>query len=109
MTNIDKAVSMLLGENIKPKWGGIYEKKDPKAKVRNRGDVVFPAESNKVTDDKDHFPINSKAQARNALARAAQYDSSPKWYKGTKEQLVKAVQRAVRKKYSSIDVGGNDE
>ena len=51
-------------------FNSINEKKDPQAKIRNRGDVVFPAGSKYVNDDKDHFPINSKNQARNALARA---------------------------------------
>lgn len=77
-------------------------KKDSKAKVRNRGDVIFPAESKVVKDDKDHFPINSKAQARNALARVNQYSSSPKWYNGSLETLVKKVSSEVKKKYPSI-------
>jgi len=81
----------------------LKEKKDPGAKVRNRGTVVFPAGSSKVKDDKDHFPINSAAQARNALARASQYSSVPKWYKGSLDSLVKAVQRKVKSKYPSID------
>ena len=79
-------------------------KKNPKAKVRNRGDVVFPAESNAVKDDKDHFPINSEDQARNALARASQYSSAPDWYSGSLETLVKKVSSAVHKKYPSIKV-----
>ena len=79
------------------------KKKDPKAKVRNRGDVVFPAGSKSVKDDKDHFPINSKAQARNALARASQYSSVPKWYTGSLKSLVKAVQRKVKAKYPGIE------
>ena len=77
-------------------------KKKASAKVRNRGTVVFPAESSKVKDDKDHFPINSAAQARNALARASQYSSVPKWYKGSLKSLVAAVQRKVRGKYKGI-------
>jgi len=79
-------------------------KKDPKAKTRNRGDVVFPAESPKVKDDKDHFPINSEKQARNALARANQYKSSPKWYDGSLKTLVTKVANAVKKKYKGIEV-----
>ena len=79
-------------------------KKDPDAKVRNRGDVVFSAESKDVTDDQDHFPINSEDQARNALARANQYKESPEWYKGSLKKLVKKVANAVKKKYPSIDV-----
>lgn len=77
---------------------------DPKAEVRNRGDVVFPAGSSKVTDDKDHFPINSEAQARNALARASQYSSVPSWYKGSLTDLVKKVQSKVHGKYPGIKV-----
>ncbi len=80
------------------------KKEDPNAKVRNRGDVVFPAESKSVKDDKDHFPINSLAQARNALARVHQYDASPSWYTGKLETLVSKVVSAVHKKYPSINI-----
>lgn len=76
------------------------KKLDPKAKVRNRGTVVFPASSSK--DKKDHFPINSESQARNALSRASQYSKAPSWYSGSLESLVKAVQRAVHSKYKGI-------
>jgi len=79
-------------------------KKNPNAKVRNRGTVIFSSSSKVVTDDKDHFPINSAAQARNALARANQYSTKPKWYKGTLVSLVKKVASAVKRKYPSIDV-----
>lgn len=80
------------------------EKKDPKAKVRSRGDCVFPAESNAVKDDKDHFPINDEGQARNALSRVNQYDSAPAWYSGDLSTMKKKVASAVRKKYPSIEV-----
>jgi len=80
------------------------KKKDPKAEVRNRGDVVFPAGSKDVTDDKDHFPINSENQARNALSQANKYKKSPKWYKGSLEQLKKKVASAVKRKYKEIEV-----
>jgi len=80
------------------------DKKKPAVKARQRGDCVFPAGSSKVTDDKDHFPINNANQARNALARANQYSLAPKWYKGSLESLVKKVASVVSKKYPSIDV-----
>ena len=79
------------------------EDKDPDAKVRNRGNVVFPADSSKVKDDKDHFPINSESQARNALSRASQYSSVPSWYGGSLSGLVGAVQRKVKAKYPGIE------
>lgn len=95
-----KEMKYELLESIKP----INEKKDPNAKVRNRGDVIFPAGSSKVKDDKDHFPINNQDQARNALARANQYKSSPSWYKGSLKELVSKVASAVENKYPKIKV-----
>lgn len=80
------------------------KKLDPKASVRSRGTVVFPAESPKVKDKKDHFPINSAAQARNALARVNQYSKVPSWYKGSLQELLNAVVKAVKKHYPSIEV-----
>jgi len=78
--------------------------KDPKAKVRNKPNPVFDAKSPKVNDDKDHFPLGSAAQARNALARANQYSSAPAWYNGPLGDLKAAVARAVKKAYPSIEV-----
>lgn len=89
---------------VEAKDGGTA--KDPKAAVRNKGDVVFPAGSKYVKDDKDHFPINSEDQARNALARASQYDKVPAWYDGSLSDLVKKVQSAVKCKYSNIETTG---
>ncbi len=80
------------------------KKKNPEAAVRNRGDVVFPSGSSKVTDDKDHFPINTASQARNALARVNQYDSVPNWFDGSLEELVKHVQNKVKRTYPEIKV-----
>lgn len=80
------------------------KKLDPDAKVRNRGDVVFPANSKKVKDNKDHFPINDENQARNALSRVAQYSSVPSWYAGSLSELQSAVRSAVSRKYKGIQV-----
>ena len=79
-------------------------KLDPRAKVRSRGKVVFPAESPKVKDKKDHFPINDADQARNALARAGQYDKVPPWYKGTLTELKETVRKVVHKHYKGIEM-----
>jgi hypothetical protein len=84
-------------------------KHDPTAEIRNRGDVVFPAGSKKVNDDKDHFPINNIDQARNALARASQYTEVPEWYEGSLEKLIKKVQNKVKKKYPEIEVTEKSE
>lgn len=76
------------------------EKLDPKAKVRNRGTVCVPASQAK--DKKDHFPINSIGQARNALVRVHQYSKAPAWYKGSLKGLQNLVSRKVHSKYPSI-------
>jgi hypothetical protein len=83
---------------------GKKKEKNSKAKVRNKPNPVFDAKSKSVKDDKDHFPLGSAAQARNALARANQYSSVPSWYKGTLKGLKTAVARAVKKEYPSIEV-----
>jgi hypothetical protein len=77
---------------------------DSDAKIRNRGNVVFPAGSEKVLDKKDHFPINTENQARNALSRASQYDKVPEWYDGTLEELVKKVHNKIKTEYPDIDI-----
>lgn len=79
-------------------------KKDPKAKVRNKPDPIFDDKNPKVTDAKDHFPINTIGRARNALARANQFTKAPKWYKGSLEQLKKKVASAVHKAYPEIQI-----
>src|ERR1019366_6094675 len=76
------------------------EKLDPKADVRNMGDVCFPA--NKANDKKDHFPINSLTQARNALSQVAKYTKVPSWYNGSLKGLVETVKKKVHGKYPSI-------
>jgi hypothetical protein len=76
------------------------EKLDPKADVRNRGDVCI--DLNKSNDGHQHFPINSLTQARNALSQVAKYTKVPPWYKGTLKSLVDTVKRKVHGKYPSI-------
>jgi len=90
------------GEVITEKKG--ERKADPKAKVRNKPNPVFDAKSKSVKDSKDHFPLGNANQARNALARANQFSSVPKWYRGTLKGLKTAVARAVKKEYPSIEV-----
>jgi len=93
-----------INEYIVEKTAEKKKSKDPNAKVRNRGDCVFPAGSSKVKDDQDHYPINSENQARDALSRASQHSASPPWYNGSLKSLVSAVQHKVHSKYKSIKV-----
>lgn len=83
--------------------------KDPNADVRNRGDCVFPSGSKFVDDNEDHFPINDKDQARNALSRVAQYDSLPDWATGLSlSELQKKVRNSVKNKYPDINVSNQE-
>jgi ElaB/YqjD/DUF883 family membrane-anchored ribosome-binding protein len=95
----------LVAQDISELVSRISKKKKKKApKSQKRGDCVFPHTSKKVKDNKDHFPINSESQARNALSRANQYDKSPPWYDGSLQELVNAVTRKVHSKYPDIEI-----
>ncbi len=83
-------------------------KKDPKAKVRNKPNPVFDANSSKVKDSKDHFPLKNIKQGRNALARVQAYKRKPSWFDGTLKELKDMVIKAVKKEFPSIEVSEND-
>ena len=87
----------------------LQEKKDPKAKVRNRGDVVFPAGSSKVLDDKDHYPVNTEKEARAALGYVNHYKKSPPWYDGSLQSMVDKVVNKVKRKFPDIEVSAAAE
>lgn len=72
-------------------------------KEKERGSFIFPSTHPKVKSG-DHFPINTEGRARNALARANQFSKAPSWWKGSLQELVSAVARAVKSKYKGIDV-----
>lgn len=80
----------------------ILEKKE--AKVRTKPAAIFDAKHKNVTDNKDHFPIDTLARARNALARVNQFTVKPDWWKGSLKDLVSSVVSAVKKKYPSIEI-----
>jgi hypothetical protein len=85
----------------------IERKLDPKAKVRNRPNPVFDAKSKLVKDNKDHFPLGTVAQARNALARSGAFTSAPKWFDGSLSEFKAKVKATVKREYPSIDQGKN--
>jgi hypothetical protein len=78
--------------------------KYPETKVRNRGECIFPAESKKVKDKKDHFPFGSEVHGRNALARAEQYTKVPSWFDDSLEELKEIVIKKVHSKYKDIEI-----
>lgn len=71
---------------------------------KDRPAPIFPKESPKVLDGRDHFPIPDLAHARNALARVNQYDRVPPWYDGTLKELKQKVVKAVKEKFPSIEI-----
>lgn len=73
------------------------------SKRADKGSFVFPSSHSKVKSG-NHFPIDTEGRARNALARANQYDKAPDWYDGALQELVDTVVREVKKKYPSIEI-----
>jgi len=99
-------------KNIKNYDEFLLEKKkhlDPDAEVRNRGNVALPADSKFVKDSKDHFPMNSISQSRNALARVHQYDTVPEWFDGTLKELQEIVVKKVHSEYPEIEIAELEE
>lgn len=80
------------------------KKLDPKAKVRNRGKVAVDIDHPKNKSNKQHFPMNSAAQARNAVSRVNAFNKAPEWWSGSLQELVNCVVRAVKKHYPGIEV-----
>jgi 5'(3')-deoxyribonucleotidase len=72
--------------------------------TKDRPAPIFPKESPKVKDDKDHFPIPDKNHGLNALARVNQYGAAPSWYEGSLEDLKAAVLKAVKSKFPGIEI-----
>jgi hypothetical protein len=89
----------VLAEETLEKVAKDTKKLDPKAKGRNRGKVIFPAEKSK--DHLDHYPINNIDEARSALRYAGKQKSAP-WYHGTVEEMQKAVERAVHRAFPAL-------
>lgn len=72
----------------------------------SRTDCVFPKDSPDVNDGKCHYPLNSLARARAAIAYANKMTDKPAWYSGDLDVagLVKKIVNAAKAAYSSIDV-----
>lgn len=71
--------------------------------ANDKGNFIFPSTHPKVKSG-DHFPIDTEGRAQNALSRANQFSSAPEWYKGTLQELLNTVVRAVHKKYPGIKI-----
>lgn len=80
------------------------KKSTKKTKSRSKPEPIFESSDSRITDNKDHFPINTIGRARNALARVNQFEEAPPWWKGSLKSLVKAVTKAVHKKYKDIEI-----
>jgi len=82
-------------------------KKD-EIKARNRPKPVFQSTHPKVTDNKDHYPLGDENQARNAWARANQYNGkAPSWWSGSVSELKNAVKRKVKSLYPNIKISND--
>ena len=111
VNRISPVTDSITTEELREKAKEELDKHNPNITEKTDGGshIIFPKDHPKVKDNKDHFPISDVNQARNALARVAQFDSVPSWYDGTLSELVKAVKNAVRKNFPSIEVSINSK
>jgi hypothetical protein len=65
---------------------------------------AWPKSHRRVLDGRNHYPVKSVNQARNALSRVMQHDSVPEWFDGTLAQLRRGVINKVKSLYPSVDV-----
>ena len=74
-------------------------------KQRARPNPAFDSTDKRVKDNKDHFPLGSLSQAKNAWARVNQYSKAPDWWNGTLTELKQELKKAIKKKYKSYNPG----
>lgn len=76
-----------------------------------RSDFIFPASSGVVNDGKGHYPLNSVARGRAALAMAAKTKTLPTWYSGdmSLSEFKKHIRSEVQKAFPSIEVSMEDK
>lgn len=76
-----------------------------------RSDFIFPASSGVVNDGKGHYPLNSVARGRAALAMAAKTKTLPAWYSGdmSLSEFKKHIRSEVQKAFPSIEVSMDDK
>ena len=72
-------------------------------KKKAKPSPIFDAENSKITDEKEHFPINTEAKAKKVLEKIEACTEAPKWWKGTVNQLQSAVKKAVKKAFPDLD------
>lgn len=77
---------------------------EEKKKVKNKGKFVFPADSSKVNNHKDYYPINSMDQAKASLSQSNKLTSAPSWFSGSLTSLQEAVRKAVHKAFPAIEI-----
>jgi hypothetical protein len=75
-------------------------KKDEKPAVK--GKFALPSTHLKVTDSKDHYPLNSEKEGHAALTATKKLNTLPSWFKGSLEELKSAVQKAVKKAFPKL-------
>ena len=73
--------------------------------TKDRPAPIFPKESPKVTDGRDHYPIPNLTHGRAALQRLSEFSGIvPSWYKGTFEELKNTIVKAVKEKFPGMEI-----
>lgn len=75
-----------------------------KRKRLSKSQFALPSTHSKVTDGKDHYPIQDEKQARVALRYVGKTEKSPPWFSGSAAELKRIVRSAVKRRYPKIEV-----
>lgn len=93
----------------KPKMGGNTNSIGGMKKVSTKESIedakfvtIFPATSDKVNDNKNHYAINTEDQAKTALERVKECKDAPSWFKGTLDEMTKIVESTISSKYPTL-------
>ena len=67
------------------------------------------ASSEKVNDNKEHFPIANVDQAKSALVRVSEYSTAPRWYDGPLSEVQAKVREAVLRSYPYLEQSSEEK
>lgn len=114
--NYDNAFANLakaLRDDIDPKTVGQAPDSTPKTvdikselsvSDRLRVGTLASRVSDRILDNKDHFPVITQTQAQSSMARVLQLTEAPVWYKGTLAELRQDVYKGIVELHPDIQL-----
>lgn len=71
---------------------------------RLRVGTIASRTSDRILDNKDHFPVITETQAQSSMARVLQLTEAPAWYKGTLAELRQDVYKGIVELHPDIQL-----